>query len=901
MNFKIKASFSIILFVLVFITASFSREHDLKIQNLKCDYLTNPIAIESQHPIMAWQLTSKSFAKSQKAYHILVSSSTALLDKNIGDYWDTHKVSSANSTQVIYKGEPLSSRQKVYWKVMVWDEKNLPSDWSTPASWSMGLLNTEDWKAKWIGSFIDLYPDSAITYPSPFFRKEFTVKKKIKQAVVYVSGLGFYELSINGKKIGDQVLAPAVSNYDKRPLKNLLYPYDDQSTQRVYYNTFDVTSSINPNANAIGIQLGNGWYNQRDRTVEGKMWYDVPKLIFQMEITYTDGTSEVIGSDDKWKTSNGPLLKDGIFTGEKYDARLEPGAWNKPVYDDSKWKSSILATPPTGALHSQTAPFDKVLRTLTPVFDGRIKDSIYQYHLDETVAGWAALQVKGKAGSEIKIRYISEEGDDYGQYDHYILKGDGIEHWEPKFTWHAFRKIEIYSKDVILDSKSIQVKDVYTDVASNGSFECSNPFINKINTAYLLTQKANFHGNISSDCPHRERLGYTGDGQVAMESALLSFNMTQFYSKWLIDIDDSRNHKTGFVTHSAPFGGGGGGPAWGSAYVIMPWLYFSYHNDTTILKRYYSGMKQWVSYLKTRTNEKGLITKEEPDGWCLGDWCTPSDIQLPEPLVNTAYFYHVTDLMTKVARILGESADESAFAGLAQKIKMDFNTAYYNESTKHYWEGRQGADVFALAFNLVPKEKYSTVFNALIDHLAKLNYHFDTGILATPLLLKVLSQNDRDDIAYKIMNQKDKPGFGYLLDGKNSTLWEEWAGGGSHSHPMFGSVVEWLYSGIAGIKQDSAAGGIKHFIIKPNPVGDLTYCKSSYNSSFGIVRSEWKIGKGGKLQVLMEIPANTSATFVLPPERMKLVDDAGKSITPKKVNNKYEAEFGSGMYHFEVL
>src|SRR5215217_217842 len=608
MNFKIKASFSIILFVLVFITASFSREHDLKIQNLKCDYLTNPIAIESQHPIMAWQLTSKSFAKSQKAYHILVSTSTALLDKNIGDYWDTHKVSSANSTQVIYKGEPLSSRQKVYWKVMVWDEKNLPSDWSTPASWSMGLLNTEDWKAKWIGSFIDLYPDSAITYPSPFFRKEFTVKKKIKQAVVYVSGLGFYELSINGKKIGDQVLAPAVSNYDKRPLKNLLYPYDDQSTQRVYYNTFDVTSSINPNANAIGIQLGNGWYNQRDRTVEGKMWYDVPKLIFQMEITYTDGTSEVIGSDDKWKTSNGPLLKDGIFTGEKYDARLEPGAWNKPVYDDSKWKSSILATPPTGALHSQTAPFDKVLRTLTPVFDGRIKDSIYQYHLDETVAGWAALQVKGKAGSEIKIRYISEEGDDYGQYDHYILKGDGIEHWEPKFTWHAFRKIEIYSKDVILDSKSIQVKDVYTDVASNGSFECSNPFINKINTAYLLTQKANFHGNISSDCPHRERLGYTGDGQVAMESALLSFNMTQFYSKWLIDIDDSRNHKTGFVTHSAPFGGGGGGPAWGSAYVIMPWLYFSYHNDTTILKRYYSGMKQWVSYLKTRTNEKGLIT-----------------------------------------------------------------------------------------------------------------------------------------------------------------------------------------------------------------------------------------------------------------------------------------------------
>ncbi|WP_295122507.1 family 78 glycoside hydrolase catalytic domain [uncultured Chitinophaga sp.] len=901
MNFKIKAGFSIAVFVLVFITVAFSRQADLKVTNLKCGYLINPIAIESQHPIISWQLTSVNFAKRQKAYHILAASSISLLDKNIGDLWDSHKVNSSNSTQVIYQGKPLSSRKKVYWKVMVWDEKNVQSDWSSAATWSMGLLNAADWKAKWIGSVIDQNPDTAITYPAPFFRKDFTVKKEIKQAIVYVSGLGFYELFINGKKVGDQVLAPAVSNYDKRQLKNLLYPYDDQSTQRVYYNTFDITSSIIPQNNALGIILGDGWYNQRDRTVEGKMWYDVPKLIFQMEITYTDGTSDLIVSDNKWKTSNGPLLKSGIFTGEKYDARSELGAWNKPAYDDSKWKYSIIAKPPTGPLHSQTAPFDKVLRTLTPVFDGRVKDSVYQYHLDETVAGWAALRVKGKAGSEIKIRYISEEGEDYGQYDHYILKGDGIEIWEPKFTWHAFRKIEVYSKDVVLDSESIKVKDVHTDVALNGSFECSNFFMNKINTAYLTTQKANFHGSISSDCPHRERLGYTGDGQVAMESALLSFDMPQFYNKWLIDIDDARNHKTGFVTHSAPFGGGGGGPAWGSAYVIMPWLYYTYYNDTTILKQHYVGMKQWVAYLKTRTNENGLIIKEEPDGWCLGDWCTPSDIQLPEPLVNTAYFYYVTDLMTRVARILGESGDESEFSSLAQKIKIDFNKAYYNASTKTYWEGRQGADVFALAFGLVPKAKYGAVFNSLINHLAKLDYHFDTGILATPLLLKVLSENDRDDIAYKIMNQKDKPGFGYLLDGKNSTLWEEWAGGGSHSHPMFGSVIEWLYSGIAGIKQDTAGAGIKHFIIKPNPVGDLTYCKSSYNSLFGIVRSEWKIGEGGNLEILIEIPANTSATFVLPGELMKLVDNSGKSIPTKKVNNKYEAQFASGVYHFKVL
>ena len=900
MNFKIKVSFSVAIFLLCFITVGYSADPDLKITNLKCAYLINPIAIESQHPTISWQLTSVHLARRQKAYHILVASSVSLLSKNIGDYWDSHIVNSSNATHVVYQGKPLSSRKKVYWKVMVWDEKNVRSDWSPVASWSMGLLNAADWKAKWIGSFSDQYPDSAITYPAPYFRKDFTVKKKIKQAVAYVSGLGFYELFFNGKKIGDQVLAPVVSNYDKRPLKNLLYPYEDQSKQRVYYNTFDVTRSIISNDNAIGIILGNGWYNQRDRTVEGKMWYDVPKLIFQMEITYTDGTSEVIVSDSKWKTSTGPLLNNGIFTGEKYDARSELGAWNKAAYNDSKWKYSILAQPPAGPLHSQTAPFDKVLRTVTPEFDGREKDSVYRYHLNETVAGWIALHVSGKRGSEIKIRYVSEEGKDYGQYDHYILKGDDIEYWEPKFTWHAFRKIEIYSKDVILDSTSIQVRDVHTDVALNGSFECSNQFLNKINAAYLTTQKANFHGSLSSDCPHRERLGYTGDGQVAMESAMLSFDMTRFYDKWLIDIADARNHKTGFVTHTAPFGGGGGGPAWGSAYVIMPWLYFSYYNDTTILKQHYEGMKHWVSYLKTRTNENGLITKEEPGGWCLGDWCTPTDIQLPEPLVNTAYFFHVTDLMTKIARVLGKSDDAHEFLSMAQKIKIDFNNAYYNTSTKTYWEGRQGADVFALAFGLVPEERYDAVFTALLNHLAKLGYHFDTGILATPLLLKVLSQNDRDDIAYKIMNQKDTPGFGYLLDDKNNTLWEEWTGGGSHSHPMFGSVIAWLYSGIAGIQQDESKDGIKHFIIKPNPVGDLTYCKSSYNSLSGIVRSEWKTSDGGNLEILLEIPANTSATFVLPRERMKLVDDSGKIITTKKANNRYEVEFLSGVYHFQV-
>ncbi|MHA4896684.1 family 78 glycoside hydrolase catalytic domain [Pedobacter sp. PWIIR3] len=872
----------------------------LQVVNLKTNSLANPIAIESEHPTLSWQLSAKLLSKTQSAYQILVASSIALLEQDKGDYWNTGKVISSNSIEVYYKGKQLTSRKKLFWKVMIWDEKNQPTTWSKNASWSMGLLQPTDWKAKWIGQFENPYPDSAITYPAPFFRKEFSVQKKIKRATIYVSGLGFYELFLNCKKVGDQVLAPAVTNYDKRSLKKLLYPYDDQSTQRVLYNTFDVTASIGQQ-NAVGMLLGNGWYNQRDRRVEGDMWYDLPKFIFQLEIEYFDGTTSQVLSDNTWKTTTGPLLKDGIFTGEKYDARRDLGSWNTAGFKDANWKKAILIRPPSGSLHPQNAPYDKIIRTLNPSFDGKKNDSVYVYHLDETVAGWASINIKGKAGDRIKLRYISEEGDDYGQSDSYTLKGGSMESWEPKFTWHAFRKIEVTAPDVVLDQNSLKIRDVHTDVKSNGTFECSDPFLNTINNSYLKTQNANFHGSISSDCPHRERLGYTGDGQVAMESALYSFDLFQFYRKWFDDIDDARNKKTGFVTHTAPFSGGGGGPAWGSAYVIMPWLYYAYYGDAKILEQHYSGMKQWIDYLETRADDKGLISREEPNGWCLGDWCTPTPIQVPEPLVNTAYYYHVTDIMSKVAKTLGKNDDYLRLTKLAKEIKTNFNKAYYNSSTKTYWEGRQGADVFALAFGLVSEDNYPLVFNSLLTHLDKINYHFDTGILGTPLLLKVLSQNDRDDLAYKIMTQKDFPGFGYLLDKKNSTLWESWNGDGSKSHPMFGSVVEWFYSALGGIKVNPSDPGMKHFTLAPKTISSLTYCKSSYNSLFGQIRSEWKRNENGTLEILIEIPANTTASFILPENQTKIKDVSGKITSANKINNKYELEFKSGIYRFETL
>ena len=885
--------------VLVFFACG---NRNLHITNLHCDYTENPLAIETHNPLLKWQLLSEEEEKSQSAYRIIVSSDSLLLTKNKGDYWDSGKVNSSESV-ITYQGKQLTSRTKLYWKVMVWDENNIQSDWSNIATWTMGLLEPSDWQAKWIGQIKDQYPDSTLTYPAPYFRKEFTVTKAIKKATIYVCGLGFYELYINGEKIGDQVLAPAVTNYDQRPLKNLLYHYDDQSTQRVLYNTFNVTRELKKQHNVIGIILGNGWYNQRDRTIEGYMWYDVPKMIAQLEIEYDDGIKETIISDDSWKTATGPLLHDAIFTSEIYDARLDLGQWNQINYNDDQWAYALEVRPPTGKLEAQAVPANKVMAIVNTTFE-KNSDSLYTFTLPETVSGWCSIDIKGNAGDTVKLRFISEERFDYGQIDTYILKGGGAEKYEPRFTWHTFRKIEITAKNIEINPNSITVKSIYTDVDQTGSFECSNELFNRIHKAWIRTMHANFKGIISSD-PHRERLAYTGDAQVISGSLLYTFDMTRFLPKMFNDMEDARNKNTGYVPHTVPFGGGGGGPAWGSAYVIIPWNYYCHYGDATILQKHYNGMKQWVTYLGTRIDDRGLVVREEPNGWCLGEWCTLyNNVEIPTELVNTAYYYHVTSLMAKVAKVLNKKEDEKNLMKLAESIHSNFNTAFYNPATNHYWEGRQGADVIALAFGLVPEDNREKVFTALLAHLGNTNYHFDTGILATPLLLKVLTDNGRTDIAYKLMDQKDFPGYGYLMDDKNSTLWETWDGGvddpngSGRCHPMFGSVVAWFYNSLAGIKPDEANPGMQHFYIEPKPIPDMEYCNASYNTLYGKVYSGWAIDKNGNLNIKIDIPVNTSATICFPEWESGTILKQGVAITENTPSSRIS--LSSGSYSFTI-
>jgi alpha-L-rhamnosidase len=874
--------------------------------DLKCEYLDNPLSIDQTNPRFSWKLQSCYNGVKQTAYRIIVSDSPEKIKIGDGNFWDSGKIRSSQTINIPYCGRQLSSRLKLYWKVMTWNENNISSDWSKAAAFEMCLLNKNDWKAAWIGMESNISKDSAMTGPAPYFRKEFALHNGIKSARAYVCGLGFYELYINGAKIGSQVMAPAVTNFDVRNLNNLIYPYNDQSTQRVLYNTFDVTGQLKNGQNTIGMILGNGWYNQRDRIVEGDMWYDTPRLILQIEVVDLKGNTSIITSDSSWKCSSGPLLHDGIYSGEVYDAGLQLNGWNLNGYEDNGWLNAKLVRAPVGELRPQLAPFDKIVRTISPVFVKKNNDSTYVFSIDEMVSGWAELKVKGKKGDKITLRFIGEEGKDFGQSDIYILNGNGEEDWEPRFTWHAFRTIEAVSNIISLSEKNILVKVVNTDANPSGSFTCSNTLFNKIYNNYIRTQCDNFHGNVSSDCPHRERLGYTGDGEVLTESAIYSFDMTQFYRKWFNDFEDARNKKTGYVTHTAPFEGGGGGPAWGSALVIMPWKYYCYYGDIKILKEHYQGMKQWVSYLSTRTDERGIIVREEPKGWCLGDWCTPGKIELPASLVNTCYYFYVTDLMKNIAEILGKDGDYLLFLKLSLKIKNDFNRVFFDPGKKQYWEGRQGANVFPLAFGMVPAENEAEVFNSLLAQLEKTNYHFDTGILATPLLLDVLSEKNRVDLAYRLMNQRDFPGYGYYILGKGATcLWECWEDKNSHCHPMFGSTIAWFYKTLAGINYDCNNPGMQHFIIAPNQCDSLTSCRASYNSLYGNILSDWKIEKNGTFIIKVEIPANTTATIIIPAKDAKHLFEnnipIGRSQNikiEKFVNGKVVINVNSGKYIF---
>ncbi len=820
----------------------------LTVNDLKCEYLEDPRGIDIQNPRLSWKIFSERNGQAQTSYHILVASSEKLLAEDKGDLWNTGKIESEQSVHIVYRGEELETREQAFWKVRIWDRNGKPSTWSRTATWEMGL-NPSEWHAKWIGlaQYEEVKPVKR--NPAIYFRKRTEFPHEIKKARAYISGLGYYELYINGNKVGDHVLSPNHTNYDRRqsPM-DFDEPAVGNMSTRVLYETWDITSFLRHGETIFEVCLGNGWYFQNERKEDLPYSYDTPRLIAQFEIEFVDGTRKQIVSDSSWEASFGPILHNGLYSGEIYDARLE----------EKNWAKAITVRPPTGRLTAQISPPDRVTRTIKPVSMTMPVEGIYRYDLGEMISGWAKLKVSGPQGTVITLKFIEEAGPGYGQTDTYILNGNGSEVWEPRFTWHAFRHIEVLSP-VPLTQDNITGVVVNTDVNPAGSFQSSNELFNTILENFLRTQLGNMHGGVPSDCPHRERRGYTGDGQIAAQAAIFNFEMASFYTKWMNDLKDAQNATNGYIPNTVPYQSGGGGTAWGSAYIIIPWYMYLYYGDKSILEQHYSGMKKWIAYLTHLTDRSGIIDEKK-----LGEWVPPDVTEIPPSFVSTAYYYYDLKLMSEIAGVLNKPEDSGYFKDLANLMKEAFNRKYYQENDKSYSIGRQGANVFALGFGLVPENRIREVFKSLVRNIeSNTDEHFDTGMMGTPLALDVLSRYGRVDLAYSMMNQHDYPGFGYAIDRGATTIWETWRGDASHSHPMFGSVCQWFYQALAGINPDAEHPGFKHIIIKPQPVGTLKYVKATHASVYGNIESGWE-WEGNDLVLNLAIPVNSTATVFLP-------------------------------------
>ncbi len=868
-------------------------DESLTATNLRCEYLRNPLGIDVKKPRLSWILDSDQQLQGQTAYRILVADSQKKLAQNIGNLWDSGKVQSNESVDIAYAGEKLQSRQQACWKVHVWDKAGLPSAWSETATWEMAI-DSCDWQAKWTGIPQTDNPEISKKNPALYFRKTFQLSESAKKARVYISGLGYYELYINGKKVGDHVLSPNHTNYDRRQSTQFGEIRVGNMSSRVLYETFDITSFLHSGENAVAVCLGDGWYFQNEREEDVPYSYDTPRFIAQLEMQLADQSRKTIISDNTWKTSFGPIVHNGIYSGEIYDARLEQPGWNNINFDDSQWAAAHIVRPPQGKLMAQMSPPDRIINTIKPVSISHPEPDAWRYDLGQVISGWVRLKVNGPRGVKIKLNFIEDFGFNYGQTDTYILKGGGQEVWEPSFTWHAFRYVDISNAPFAMTIDNLEGRIVNTDVKSAGQFSCSNSLFNKILENYRWTQLGNMHGGVPSDCPHRERRGYTGDGQISAQAAIYNFDMAAFYTKWLNDMSDAQNAVTGYVPNTVPYQGGGGGVAWGSAYILIPWDMYLYYGDKQILERHYESMKKWMAYLVKMRDDDGIIVENN-----LGEWVPPDPTEIPPSFVSTAYFYHELQLMNKIALVLHRKKDAIYFDKIAQKTKIAFHKKYYRPDKNIYSIGRQGANVFALGFGLVPDSLQSAVFASLVHNIqVNTKGHFDTGMMATPLLLDVLTKFGRVDLAYTLMAQADFPSFGYEIEKGATTIWETWWGTDSHSHPMFGSVCQWFYNALAGINSDTKSPGFQNIIIRPQPVSGLKYAQASYQSNHGAIKSRWEMNNNDFV-LHLSIPSNTTASVFIPAKRREDLIVDGKGATFVKFGNQTaQYRTDSGDYTF---
>lgn len=870
---------------------------DVRVTDLRCEYLTNPLGIDVIQPRLSWKLESPWRGQRQTAYQILVASEERLLREGKADLWDSGKVASDQSIQVVYAGKPLASRTRCCWKVRVWDRDDKATPFSESAFWEMGLLAPEDWQGKWISA-----PggEDKSPQPAPLFRKAFTLTKRPVNARVYICGLGYYELHLNGTKVGDHVLDPAFTRYDKRAL----------------YVSYDVTRQVKKGPNALGVILGNGWFNMHTRCVwdfDKAPWRDRPTVLCQLEITCDDRSKVVIASDATWRVTTGPIVFDSIRNGEKYDARLEKQGWDTADANDAGWPAAQVVTGPKGKLAAQMMPPIKVVKSFRPVKVTEAKPGVYVFDTGQNMAGWMRLRVFGPAGTQVVLRYGERLNADgtldqkeiaqhvktgQAQTDTYILKGKGTEIWEPHFMYHGFQYVEVTGLPGKPDLGTLEARVVHTAFDAAGTFECSNELFNRIQQNMLWSYVSNFVG-YPTDCPHREKNGWTGDAHLAAETGLYNFDGTAAYTKWLNDLKDEQR-PTGELPGIVPTSGWGyqwgNGPAWDSAYVLIPWYLYQYCGDTRILAEHYDRLKLYVDYLTSKAKDHIVAIG-------LGDWA-PAKTTTPEKVTSTGYYFRDALIVSQAAALLGKTEDAKKYADLAAAIRDAFNKEFYDPATGLYAGGTQTAMSCALYHGLVPPAEQAKVLGKLLDAIQAKDGHLDAGILGTKYLIDCLTAAGRADVVYGMATKTDYPSWGLWLQQGATTLWEQWDGNASRNHIMYGHIGAWFYEALAGINVDPEAVGFKHIIIKPRLLGDLKWVRAEHESPYGTIKSQWEI-TGDKFTLRVAVPVNTSATVYVPRRGQKTEAEGPGSLYRadyvkflRAEDNYLVFEVQSGAYEF---
>ena len=875
--------------------------------NLRCEYLPNPLGIEDSAPRLSWEMSDPRRGARQTAYRVLVASSCELMERDEGDLWDSGKVECDQSAHVGYRGTELTSRTRCCWKVMLWDADGEPSAWSESACWEMGLLDRSEWAGQWVG----LAPrESKDSEPCPFLRKAFSLRPGIKRARVYATARGVYELQINGSRIGEDHFTPGWTDYNTR----------------IPYQVYDVTDALQDGDNVLGAILGDGWYSGYlvwggNRNVWGK---DL-SLLAQLEIEYEDGSSETIATDASWKATTGPILKSDFYDGETSDARLEMDGWSGPGFDDSAWKDAHLHEAPTAPLVAKRCQNVRCIEELIPTEMAEPEPGVYVYDLSQNIVGWVRLKVTAPEGTKITIRHAEMLNDDGTLYtenlreakatDEYRCKGGGEETYEPRFTFHGFRYVELTGcpEEPAIDAVTGVV--LHSDAPPTGTFECSHEMVNQLQNNIRWGQKGNFL-EVPTDCPQRnERLGWTGDAQVFVRTACFNMDVSAFFTKWMYDLVDAQDEEGAFPDVAPMVTEGKGHCAWADAGIICPWTIYLCYGDTRILETHYDAMAKWVEFMeKTST---GLIRPS--DGY--GDWLAtdaPSAGRAPTPqeLIGTAYFAHCARIMARVAEILDKGDEAAKFAKLADAVKAAFNREFVTPAGRVVGSTQTGY-LLALAFDLLPEESRTAGEQYLLKEFERRGWHLSTGFVGTPLLAPVLTQIGRTDGAYRLLLQETYPSWFYSIFQGATTMWERWnsyskdqgfgdAGMNSFNHYAYGAIGEWLYATVAGIDVDPERPGYKHLILRPEPGGGLSFARGELQSVYGLIRSHWQLGDD-TLTYEVTVPANTCATVTLPTADNAAVTEGGRPLgeaegisNVRAEDRKVIFELSAGTYSFEA-